>query len=69
MRHIEMHLIETAHDVDAANTAGLDLFEDESCEQCHEQVGTTDDGFVAFVVCLDDEAEWIICAECANPVL
>jgi hypothetical protein len=69
MRHIEMHLIETAHDVDAANAAGLDIFDDESCEQCHEQVGSTDAGFVAFVVCLDDEAEWIICAECANPVL
>ena len=64
-----MHLIEEPHDVDAANTAGLDLFEDESCEHCHTRVGVTDAGFIAFVVCLDDEAEWITCAECATPVL
>lgn len=69
MRHIEMHLIETAHDVDAASVAGLDILDDERCEQCQESVGVTDDGFVAFVVCLDDEAEWIVCAGCADAVL
>lgn len=64
-----MHLIEDTHDVDAANVAGLDILDDERCEHCSAVVGTTDAGFVAFVVCLDDESEWITCAECADAVL
>jgi hypothetical protein len=69
MIHIELHVIENPEDLDAAETAGLGNYESESCESCFEAVGTTDDGFVPFVVALDDEAEWIVCAECAEPIL
>jgi hypothetical protein len=70
MRHIEVHLVENAEDQDALNHAGFSLAEVESCEQCFEEVASVPDSkFVPFVVCLDDEEEWIVCATCAEPIL
>lgn len=65
-----MHVIETVRDLSLAETAGLDIFATETCEDCFEAVGELESGvFKQFVVLLDDESEWIICAQCANPVL
>lgn len=71
MRHIEMHLIESSKDVQTCNLSGLDVEDDERCEECFIPVGESVDSskFVPFVLCLDDEAEWVVCAQCASPVL
>lgn len=71
MRHIEMHLIESSKDIQTSTISGLDVDEDETCEECFNPVGEVEGSskFVPFVLCLDDEAEWVVCAECASPVL
>ena len=71
MRHIEMHQIENAEDLRQANNVGLDIAEDEVCENCYEAVGESTDAkkFAPFLLVLDDEAEWVVCVECATPVL
>jgi hypothetical protein len=70
MRHIEVHLVESNDDRESLNIAGFELFEVETCEQCSEEVGAVEDAeFVAFVACLDEDDEWIVCAECAEPIL
>jgi len=69
MRHIEMHLLETSKDVTSANNVGLEVGHDEVCEECYKPVGDVSGSFVPFVLLLDEDAEWIICAECASPVL
>jgi hypothetical protein len=69
MRHIEMHLLENSKDVQSANTVGLEVQDDESCEECLLPVGNVKGSFVPFLLILDDEAEWVVCAECAKPVL
>jgi hypothetical protein len=69
MRHIEMHVIETVRDLELADTAGLDVYETEACDECFEPVGEDAGTFKKFVVLLDDESEWIVCVDCASPVL
>ena len=70
MKHIEMHTIEEPSDVTLANDAGLDVYDDETCNNCQQEVGSTSKGtFVPFAVLLDDENEWIVCLDCAEPVL
>jgi enoyl-[acyl-carrier-protein] reductase (NADH) len=69
MRHIEMHVIETVKDLELADVAGLDVYATETCEECFEQVGEDVGNFKKFVVLLDDESEWIVCENCASPVL
>ena len=69
MRHIEMHLIESSKDSASANNVGLEVGDDEICEECFKPVGEVAGTFVPFLLLLDDEAEWIVCAECAKPVL
>ena len=69
MRHIEMHLLENSKDLNSANNVGLEVSDDEICEECQQPVGEVKGTFVPFVLILDDEAEWVVCAECAQPVL
>ena len=70
MRNIEIHTIEDAHDLTLANEVGLDVYDDETCGNCREEVGSTSAGkFVKFAILLDEEAEWIVCLDCAQPVL
>ena len=69
MRHIEMHLLENSKDVQSANTVGLEVQDDEVCEECTQPVGEVKGTFVPFVLLLDDEAEWVVGQECATPVL
>jgi hypothetical protein len=71
MRHIEMHLIENAEDQRLANEMGLETSDSEVCETCFLPVGEDESGvrFVRFLIVLDDEAEWIVCQRCAEPVL
>lgn len=70
MRHIEIHLIENTHDLVLASQAGLDVYDSENCEECSYEVGVTDSkSFVPFLVLLDEESEWVVCKNCASPVL
>jgi predicted GH43/DUF377 family glycosyl hydrolase len=69
MRHIEMHVIETVRDLDRADIAGLDVKTTESCVECFEPVGEDSGNFKPFVVLLDDESEWVVCSNCASPVV
>lgn len=70
MRHIEMHLIESNHDAQQAELVGLDLYDDDTCDNCHEPIGASHvEKFIPFVILLDDESEWVVCADCADPVL
>jgi hypothetical protein len=71
MRHIELHTIESSKDVATANQIGFKVDNAETCEECFQQVGESpvSKKFVSFVLALDDEAEWIVCFECASPIL
>jgi hypothetical protein len=71
MRHIELHTIENSKDVVAARQIGLEIGDGEICEECFKQVGESplSNKFAPFVYVLDDEAEWVVCIECASPVL
>ena len=71
MRHIELHTIESPKDVATANQVGLEVAGAETCEECFQQVGESplSKKFVPFVLALDDEAEWVVCFECASPIL
>jgi len=71
MRHIELHTIENSKDLVTANQVGLEVAGAETCEECFKQVGETSVSkkFVPFVLALDDEAEWVVCFECASPIL
>lgn len=72
MRHIEVHLLETTKDVASANQVGFDVDATETCEECFKSVGVNafaPNKFIPFCFILDDEAEWVVCAECASPIL
>lgn len=70
MRHLEAHLIESPHDIVLAEKAGLDIYEDDTCDNCHEPIGESRvEKFIPFVILLDDESEWVVCATCAEPIL
>lgn len=64
-----MHLLENSKDINSANNVGLEVSDDEICEECQQPVGEVKGTFVPFVFILDDEAEWVVCADCAKPVL
>jgi hypothetical protein len=73
MRDIEMHLIKNSHDERLAKLAGLDVYEEETCAECRQLVGVDSEGakqdFKPYVILLDQDSEWIVCASCASPVL
>lgn len=69
MRHIEIHLIENSHDIVLAAEAGIEAYSAEACDVCSQEVGDAVGSFRQFLVLLDDESEWIVCAKCADPIL
>lgn len=72
MRHIEVHAVESEYDSYLAVTAGLLEPEDldgTSCVACYEDVGHIQEVFVPYVVVLDGDSQWRVCAECAAPVI
>lgn len=70
MKHIEVHLIESNRDVDAAVGCGLldGPFAIDPCEHCGDEVGALGQ-FHPFVVVLDEDDQWTLCYECALPLV
>lgn len=72
MRAIEVHVIETDDDINLALKSGLlepsDL-DELYCDECEETVGHESSEFHEFsVVLYDDDASWLLCADCSSPV-
>jgi hypothetical protein len=71
MMHIEIHVIQTDRDVDAAVQCGLldGPFEVEPCHNCDAEVGSLGD-FEPFAIVLDETDDpWIVCYDCALPII
>lgn len=74
MRSLEVHIVETASDVDLAIKAGLlepQHLDYSTCSECDDAIGhVIDDGsFEPFAVVIDvDDADWVVCTDCASPV-
>lgn len=64
---IELHVIEQVQDL----TEYLELFipEDSSCENCDDAVGKDFGRFHSFVLCVDEDDSWLVCFDCALPVI
>lgn len=72
MKNIELHLMDSDGDVYLGVQAGLIDVEDTdepTCLNCAEDVGPIDGAFYPYVVALDDESQWVVCEECASPVV
>ena len=59
MRHIELHVVQTPTDAEAAVAAGLleDDFYLTDCSACGDEIGAADE-FVPYVLCLDEDFQW-----------
>ncbi len=74
MRALEVHIIETASDIDLAIKAGLlepTQLNAVNCSDCEEEVGHTGgvEEFEPFAVVIDaDDADWVVCIDCASPI-
>jgi hypothetical protein len=73
MRSIELHVINTASDVDTAISNGLaepeelDLAE---CAACSDEVGHVDGLFLSFALLLDERnVPWFACYACLEDVI
>ena len=73
MRSIELHVINTASDVDTVLSNGLaepeelDLAE---CAACSDEVGQVDGLFHAFALLLDERDEpWFVCYGCLEDII
>lgn len=73
MKHIELHIIETARDVETACLTGLlerDEVDGSLCEGCDESIGITNGAFVGFALVLDEtDYSWFVCLDCVSVVL
>jgi hypothetical protein len=75
MRSLEVHYFETERDLELALTSGLILPEQVAltdCAECKDKLGYTDptSDFTPFVIVVDEnDQDWIVCEECASPVL
>lgn len=72
MKNIELHVMENNADVGDGLTAGLletrDL-DDPQCSACTSGVGHKDGTFYPYAVALDEDDQWMVCTECASPVI
>jgi hypothetical protein len=75
MRSLEVHLVETDADLGSALKAGLLLpqhLTETACSDCGESIGHAGgpDSFEAFCVVIDEtDRDWVVCTECAAPVI
>lgn len=72
MKSYEVHLIESAADIDLAEIAGLnDGVDTYECANCWEAIGELEDGtFEPYVITLTSEDEgYSVCIDCSAPVI
>lgn len=72
MKNIELHVMENNADVSDGLAAGLleiDDLEHPECAACDVEVGHKAGTFYPYAVALDDESQWMVCSECASPVV
>jgi hypothetical protein len=73
MRSIEIHLLETASDVDTAIRIGLVeplQLEVAKCAACSDDVGHVDGVFATFAIAIDErDVPWFVCYECLEDVV
>ena len=74
MRSLELHVFETEDDVDIAIQSGTALPEqiaNTQCNDCEGRVGYGGlDGFELFVFVIDEnDQDWVVCGECAGPII
>jgi len=74
MRSLEVHVIETASDVESALTGGVLFPEnliDTSCSDCLEGIAYSGlDDFSPFCVVIDENnRDWAICIDCSSSVI
>ena len=72
MRNLEIHAFDDESDLDSAIQWGIvEHFDSVSCVSCDTPLGHSAVGeFARFCLVIDDEdAEWFVCLECAEPVV
>lgn len=71
MKSLELHVLEQPNDIDLAALAGLiELTDNELCESCGSEVGYDRLGnFTPICVVIDAEQEWVVCLDCAEPII
>jgi hypothetical protein len=73
MRSIEIHLLETASDVDTAIRIGLVeplQLDVAKCAACSDDVGHVNGAFSTFALALDErDVPWFLCYECVEDVV
>ena len=73
MRSIELHVINTASDVDSAINNGLAEPEEldvAECAACSDEVGHVDGLFLSFALLLDERnVPWFVCYPCLEDVI
>jgi len=73
MRSIELHVINTASDVDTVIQSGLAEPEEldlAQCAACSDEVGQVNGVFLEFALLLDERnVPWFICYECLEDVV
>jgi hypothetical protein len=73
MRSIELHIINTASDVDTAIRTGLaeqEQLDSAQCSACSDEVGQVNGLFYEFALLLDArDVPWFACYECLEDVI
>ena len=64
---IELHVIEEEYDL--SSYLSLFVHEDAMCEACDLGLSKDSSAFYPFVICIDDEDSWLVCADCASNVI
>lgn len=71
MRHLEIFVIESIKDLDELSALQVDIDDNESCGICVKDVGVDYSGELEpFCAIVEDEDDiWVVCTDCALPVL
>lgn len=75
MRSFEIHLFETGSDLELALQGGIvtpERVASTTCSECDESVAYSGepDKYVPFALTIDeDDHDWVLCVDCASPIL
>ena len=75
MRSFEIHLFETGSDLELALQGGIvtpERVASTTCSECEEFVAYSGepDKYIPFALTIDeDDHDWVLCVDCASPIL